>query len=83
MAQLPEAQRVCLFLSVVCGFSVVEIAHILDLGEAAVRQRLVRARKQFRQIYALENSDADINGTAPALDENKRPHDRIGTLKGA
>jgi DNA-directed RNA polymerase specialized sigma24 family protein len=46
------------------AFSAVEIAHMLDLSEAAVRQRLLRARKRFRQIYALESGDADINGSA-------------------
>lgn len=84
LAQLPEAQRVCLLLSVVGGFSAVEIAHMLDLGEAAVRQRLVRARKQFRQIYAQGSDEAGINSTAPALDEKKTSSDaaRHPTEKG-
>jgi hypothetical protein len=34
------------------------------VSEMAVRQRLVRARKRFRQIYAQESGDADINGSA-------------------
>ncbi len=69
MAQLSEAQRECLLLSVVGGFSAVEIAHMLDLGEAAVRQRLVRARKRFRQIYTQESDDAGSNGSALVANE--------------
>lgn len=76
-AQITEAQRVCLLLSVVGGFSAVEIANQLDLSEAAARQRLVKARKQFRQIYSQESGEAVINGKAPVLDEKKTSSDRI------
>ena len=57
MAKLPEALRLCLLLSVVGGLSSAEIAGTLDLKEAAVRQRLVRARKQFQQAYAHESGE--------------------------
>jgi RNA polymerase sigma-70 factor (ECF subfamily) len=57
MARLPEALRTCLLLSVVGGFSTSEIAEILGISEVSVRQRLVRARKQFQQFYALESSE--------------------------
>ncbi len=57
MAKLPEPLRVCLLLSVVGGLSYPEIAHMLDLKEAAVRQRLARARKQFAQFYAYESGE--------------------------
>jgi RNA polymerase sigma factor (sigma-70 family) len=57
MARLPEALRTCLLLAVVGGFSTSEIAQILDISEVAVRQRLVRARKQFQQFYALESGE--------------------------
>jgi RNA polymerase sigma factor (sigma-70 family) len=57
MARLPQALRTCLLLSVVGGFSSSEIAEILDISEAAVRQRLVRARKHFQQFYALESGE--------------------------
>ncbi len=61
MARLPETLRICLLLSVIGNFSTSEIAEMLDLKEAAVRQRLVRARKQFQQFYALESSEEIID----------------------
>jgi RNA polymerase sigma-70 factor (ECF subfamily) len=67
MARLSEPLRICLLLSVVGEFSTSEIANMLDLQEAAVRQRLARARKQFQQIYALENNEQPDSGSpAPA-----------------
>jgi RNA polymerase sigma factor (sigma-70 family) len=57
IAQLPGALRECLLLSIVGNFSTSEIARMLDVQEAAVRQRLSRARKQFQQVYALENGE--------------------------
>ncbi len=57
LARLPETLRECLLLSIIGSFSTSEIAHMLDLQEAAVRQRLVRARKQFQQLYALESGE--------------------------
>jgi len=57
MARLPEALRTCLLLSVVGCFSTGEIAEILGISDVAVRQRLVRARKQFQQFYALESGE--------------------------
>jgi RNA polymerase sigma-70 factor (ECF subfamily) len=60
LGQLSETLRECLLLSIIGNFSSNEIAHMLNLQEAAVRQRLARARKQFQQLYALEISD---NGT--------------------
>ena len=49
---LPDPLRVPLLLSVVGGFSSAEIARILGVGEAAIRQRLSRARRQFKERYA-------------------------------
>ena len=57
LARLPETLRECLILSIIDNFSTSEIASMLTLQEAAVRQRLTRARKQFQQLYALESSD--------------------------
>ncbi len=65
MARLSEPLRECLLLSVLGDFSSGEIATMLDLQEAAVRQRLARARKQFQQFYALESGEQ--------LDESVRP----------
>lgn len=56
LARLPEALRICLLLSIVADLSHAEIAHLLDLKEPAVRQRLARARKQFQQAYRYESN---------------------------
>ena len=39
------------------GLPSAEIAHILGLGEVAVRQRLSRARRQFQARYAGESGE--------------------------
>jgi len=57
LARLSEPLRVCLVLSIIGQFSSSEIAAMLNLAEAAVRQRLARARKQFQQLYLLENGE--------------------------
>ncbi|HVU69762.1 MAG TPA: sigma-70 family RNA polymerase sigma factor [Ktedonobacteraceae bacterium] len=57
LARLSEPLRVCLVLSIIGQFSSSEIARMLNLEEAAVRQRLARARKQFQQLYKLENGE--------------------------
>ncbi len=60
LARLSEPLRVCLLLSVVGQFSTREIAAMLDIEEAAVRQRLGRARKQFQSIYEHESGEEII-----------------------
>ena len=50
MQQISPPLRECLLLSIVGQFSTAEIARMLDIEEAAVRQRLARERKQFQQI---------------------------------
>ena len=62
----PANQLAAYLLSVVGNFSSSKIARMLDLQEAAVRQRLARARKQFRQLYALENGEHITNNGTPA-----------------
>jgi RNA polymerase sigma-70 factor, ECF subfamily len=66
LAQLPEALRTPLLLSIVGGLSSTEIAALLDVGEAAVRQRLSRGRQQFRRLYAAESGDILVNDVAMA-----------------
>ncbi len=48
---LSPVLREVLVLSVVGGFDTGEIAHVLHLTPAAVRQRLVRARGEFARRY--------------------------------
>jgi len=82
MTRLPESLRICLLLSVVASFSTAEIATVLDIQEAAVRQRLARARKQFQQFYALESGEAVTDPTShtnavhesPSTDDINKPH---------
>ncbi len=57
LARITEPLRLCLLLSIIGQFSTSEIAKTLDIEEAAVRQRLGRARKQFQQFYALESGE--------------------------
>jgi RNA polymerase sigma factor (sigma-70 family) len=64
MAQLPETLRLCLVLSVVGGLPSYQIARVLGLGEAAVRQRLSRARKLFQQLYLQESGEAISDGSS-------------------
>jgi RNA polymerase sigma-70 factor (ECF subfamily) len=64
MARLPETLRLCLLLSVVGELSSHEIARALDLSEAAVRQRLTRARKLFQRLYLQESEETIIAGSS-------------------
>src|SRR5947209_4621962 len=59
--RLSTPLRECLLLSVIGQFSTAEIAVMLDIEEAAVRQRLVRARKQFQQVYAQVGGEEIID----------------------
>jgi len=73
LARLPETLRKCLLLSIIGSFSTSEIAHMLDLQEAAVRQRLVRARKQFQQLYALESGERITDSETSAAHTGTSP----------
>jgi len=57
LAKIPASLRKCLLLSIIAGLSTSQIADLLDLKEAAVRQRLSRARQQFRQAYEYESKE--------------------------
>jgi RNA polymerase sigma-70 factor (ECF subfamily) len=78
MAQLPDALRLCLVLSVVGGLPAHHIARVLGLGEAAVRQRLSRARKLFQQLYLLESGETITDGSS--LTQQAQAHGRRLTL---
>jgi RNA polymerase sigma factor (sigma-70 family) len=76
LAQIPEALRTPLLLSIVGGLSTSEIATLLDVGEAAVRQRLSRGRQHFRRLYAAESGDtlvSDVATMAAAGRERRMP----------
>ena len=70
MRRLSPPLRECLLLSVVGQFSTSEIAVMLDIEEAAVRQRLARARKQFSQMYAQIGGEEIIDQSSLISDTN-------------
>ena len=72
LAGLPDPLRVPLLLSVVGGLPSAEIAHILGLGEVAVRQRLSRARRQFQARYAGESGEV-VRDPVAATEHRRAP----------
>jgi RNA polymerase sigma-70 factor, ECF subfamily len=70
LARLTEPLRLCLLLSVIGQFSTREIAQIMDIEEAAVRQRLGRARKQFQSFYQLESGEEVVDNNETVNDMN-------------
>lgn len=79
MARLTEPLREVLLLSIISSFSTHEIAHMLGLQEPAVRQRLARARKQFQQLYALENNEQVSDNPNSAFKAGIMQIDTTGT----
>jgi RNA polymerase sigma factor (sigma-70 family) len=76
LGHLTEPLRLCLLLAVIGQFSTAEIAEMLDIEEAAVRQRLSRARKQFQHFYALEGEEEVVDNAQATSDTDmsqKRP----------
>ena len=70
LAHLTEPLRLCLLLSVIGQFSTREIAQLLDIDEAAVRQRLGRARKQFQRFYERESGEEIVDNEETVHDSN-------------
>lgn len=83
---LPEMYRLPLLLSIVAGFSSQEIARILELKEATVRQRLARARRAFQVHYTRESGE-QLSGTEqtalPAPSSRSADHLRHGLAVSA
>lgn len=61
LAALPITYRLPLLLYSGYGFSVAEVAEVLGLGHEAVKTRLYRARKMFRQAYGEDDDDPPSN----------------------
>lgn len=57
LAQLSPTYRAPLLLFSYYGFTIREVAQMLDLSESAVKVRLHRARKMFRQAYQREDKE--------------------------
>ncbi len=52
---LPEAQRECIILFEISGFSIKEIMAIQNVSESAVKQRLKRGRAKLVEILTFES----------------------------
>jgi RNA polymerase sigma-70 factor, ECF subfamily len=76
LAHLPETLRLPLFLTIVAGFSTKEVARMLDVREATVRQRLTRARKLFQRLYLQESGEMLHEGCRPAYRTHRGPRPR-------
>ena len=85
-ARLSEPLRLCLLLSVIGQFSTREIAQMLEIEEAAVRQRLGRARKQFQSFYEHESGEEIIDKSETTNNTNmsqKRPPNHHSNIEHA
>jgi RNA polymerase sigma factor (sigma-70 family) len=67
--RLPEIGQVALILSILCGFSVEEVASAFVVGRAAMEKRLVRARKVLATSKHLFDvtRPADLSRRLPAV----------------
>jgi RNA polymerase sigma factor (sigma-70 family) len=85
LARLTEPLRLCLLLSVIGQFSTREIAQMLAIEEAAVRQRLGRARRQFQSFYEHESGEEIIDKSETSNNNmsQKRPPDHHSNLERA
>ncbi len=57
LAALPLTYRAPLLLYSHYGFTVGEVAEALEIGQGAVKMRLLRAREMFREAYDREAND--------------------------
>ena len=51
---LEGKQRLCVLLHYIEGYSVKEVAAMLDIGESAVKQRLMRGRRKLKELLSEE-----------------------------
>lgn len=61
LAELPRTLREPLVLSQGCGFNGPEIAELLGISEDAARQRIHRAKREFRDLYREETGFEGVN----------------------
>lgn len=54
LLELPVKQKTVIYLYYVEGYHIKEIADILGITESAVKQRLLRGRKQMQDIVSIE-----------------------------
>jgi DNA-directed RNA polymerase specialized sigma24 family protein len=51
MRQLSPVEQRVLYLNIISGFTIDEIAQALGKGKSAVKMTALRARKKFRTLY--------------------------------
>jgi RNA polymerase sigma-70 factor (ECF subfamily) len=83
LVKIQEPLRKCLLLSIIAGLSTAEIAGLLGLKEEAVRQRLSRARQQFRQFYAYESKEYLVPSLPYDRPEMHQPKKKDGGQQSA
>lgn len=54
LLELPTKQKTVIYLHYVEGYQVKEIAEILGIKEGAVKVRLMRGRRQMRELLSME-----------------------------
>jgi RNA polymerase sigma-70 factor, ECF subfamily len=72
LAQLPAEQRVALVLLDMQGYSVAEIARMLDVAEGTIKSRCARGRARLAVLLGhLRRDDGDFRH--PVADQGNRP----------
>jgi len=69
--KLPEQDRELLILKEIEGFSVQELAEILELNVNTVKVRLFRARGRLMDVYRRRMSAGSSRGASPAAAEGR------------
>jgi RNA polymerase sigma-70 factor (ECF subfamily) len=72
LEKLPDQDRQLLVLKEMEGFSVQELAKILDLNVNTVKVRLFRARGRIMDLYRRRLGSSSQTGTRPATSESER-----------
>ena len=60
MLQVPNERRTCMVLHFVEGLKYREIAWIVGTSEEAVRKRIARGSKDFREAYARLSEGGEV-----------------------
>jgi RNA polymerase sigma-70 factor (ECF subfamily) len=71
LARLNVDEVACIVLKVLQGFTLAEIARILDLSPAAARQRFSRAMRRLRTIYLAREIQQCQAGVLPESPEGR------------
>ena len=79
LATLPPAQRAAVVLVDMEGYSVAEVAHILECAEGTVKSRCSRARARLAVLLADLLDDADVT-TPTARDGNPPAVPDVGSV---